>query len=46
MKQNKAYRTVEPEDLAILLLPVGEIAAMTLSAALMLVLAWFIGGSI
>jgi hypothetical protein len=32
MKQNKAYRAVEPEDLAILLLPVGEFGAMILSA--------------
>jgi hypothetical protein len=46
MKQHKAYRAVEPEDLAILLLSVGEIGAMTLSAALVLVLVWLVGGSI
>jgi hypothetical protein len=46
MNQNKAYRAVEPEDLAILLLPVGEIGAMALSAALVLVLVWLISGSI
>jgi hypothetical protein len=45
MKQNKAYRAVEPEDLAILLLPVGEFGAMILSAALMLVLVWLLGGA-
>jgi hypothetical protein len=38
MKKYKAYRTAQPDDLAILLLPVGEIGAMILSAALMLVL--------
>jgi hypothetical protein len=46
MNQNKAYRAVEPEDLAILLLPVGEIGAMALSASLVLVLVWLISGSI
>ena len=42
MKQNKAYRAAEPEDLAILFISVGEIGAMALSAALMLVLVWFL----
>jgi len=45
MKQIKAYREAKPEDLAILLLPVGEIGAMVFSAALVLVLVWVIGGS-
>jgi hypothetical protein len=45
MKQIKAYREAGPEDLAILLLPVGELGAMAFSAALVLVLVWVIGGS-
>ena len=44
MKQIKAYRQADPEDLAILLLPVGEIGAMAFSAALVLVLVWVISG--
>ena len=32
MKQNKAYRAVEPEDVAILFLSVGEIGAMKFRA--------------
>jgi hypothetical protein len=44
MKQIKAYREAEPEDLAILLLSVGEIGAMAFSAALVLVLVWVITG--
>jgi hypothetical protein len=42
----KAYRAAEPEDLAILLLPVGEIGALVMSAALVLVVAWLISGTI
>jgi hypothetical protein len=46
MKQNKVYRAVESEDFAVLFISVGEIGALALSAALMLVLVWFIGGPI
>jgi hypothetical protein len=38
------HEAVEPEDLAILFLLVGEIGAMALSAALMLVLVWLVSG--
>jgi hypothetical protein len=44
--QNKAYRAAEPEDFAVLFISIGEIGALALSAALMLVLVWFIGGPI
>jgi hypothetical protein len=44
MKQIKAYREAEAEDLAVLLLPVGELGAMAFSAALVLVLVWVISG--
>ena len=46
MKQNKAYRAVEPEDFAVLFISVGEIGSIVLSAALMLVLVWLVGGPI
>jgi hypothetical protein len=46
MKQNKAYRPVEPEDFSVLLMSIGEIGAVALSAALTLGLVWFIGGPI
>jgi hypothetical protein len=46
MTQNKAYRAAEPEDLAILLLSVGEIGTMAMSAAQVLVLVWPTSGSI
>ena len=46
MKKINGYRAVEPEDLAILFLSVGEIGAMALSAALMLVLVWLVSGPI
>jgi hypothetical protein len=45
MQQIKAYREAKPEDLATLLLPVGEIGAIALSAALVLVLVWVISGA-
>jgi hypothetical protein len=44
MKQIKAYREAQPDDLAFLLLSVGEIGAMVFSAALVLVLVWVVGG--
>jgi hypothetical protein len=46
MKQNRGYRAVEREDLEILFLTVGEIGAMALSGALMLVLVWLVSGPI
>jgi hypothetical protein len=45
MKQNKAYRVVEPEDLEILLLSAGEVGAMAL-AGLALVVVLLITGPI